>query len=89
MIASVKDQFGNMQYLVAAYVVNVGEQYSSQVNFIQTALYNGSGAKIGDVSGLAPWANGGAVAVGPGKMSTSRRVAARWARPSVPVVLTM
>lgn len=65
--ASVKDQFGNMQYLVAAHVVNVGHQYSAQVNFIQTALYDGSGAKIGDVSGLAPWANGGAVAVGPGQ----------------------
>ena len=65
--ASVKDQFGNMQYLVAAHVVNVGHKYSAQVNFIQTSLYNSSGAKIGDVSGLAPWANGGAVAVGPGQ----------------------
>jgi hypothetical protein len=50
-----------------AHVVNVGHQYSAQVNFIQTPLYNGSGTKIGDVSGLAPWANSGAVAVGPGQ----------------------
>jgi hypothetical protein len=66
---SSKDQFGNPYYGVAAHVVNLGQQYSAQVNFIQTALYDASGTKVGDASGLAPWANGGAVAVAPGQDS--------------------